>query len=291
MVDLKSRANPYSEIKNQPSRINLLQERIVMQTKDRAVCLRAIDYSETSQVVTLFGQVSGKIRAIAKGSKRAKSAFDGPIEALSFGAIVFSGAFEGKLATLIEFQQEPVRGELRRHLFALNSALFAAELLDLLTNEYDPHAGLFDHFVEFLQDIEEGKLEPNRRDVLMRLILFQLVLLYEVGLRPVLSGCANCKRPVTPEWREAYFSSQANGLICRDCEMSFPDKTLLSTKTLKYLTDVKQIANADTKTLDEIERVLIRHFTGILGHRLKMAEYVQEPPGAGGVGNAPRGQT
>lgn len=247
-----------------------------MLTKDRAVCLRASDYSETSQVVTLFGRLSGKIRAIAKGSKRAKSAFEGPIEALAFGDIIFSAAFGGKLSTLTEFQQQPVRGELCRSLFALNSALFAAELVDLLTDEYDPHPDLFDQFVQLLQDIEEGRLEPNRRDILIRLILFQLVLLYEVGLRPVLSVCVNCRRPFAADWGESYFSHAANGLVCRDCEMNFPDRILLSTKAVKYLTDVPQIANADDKTLDEIERVLIRHLTGILGHRPKMAEYVQK---------------
>ncbi|MFQ6036643.1 MAG: DNA repair protein RecO, partial [Sedimentisphaerales bacterium] len=56
-----------------------------MLIKDTAICIRAVDYSETSQIVTFFTRATGKIRAIAKGSKRPKSAFDGPIEILSFG--------------------------------------------------------------------------------------------------------------------------------------------------------------------------------------------------------------
>ncbi|MBP7051456.1 MAG: DNA repair protein RecO [Phycisphaerae bacterium] len=247
-----------------------------MLTKDRAVCIRTVDYSETSQVVVLFGRLSGKIRAIAKGSKRPKSPFDGPIEVLSFGDIVFSGARKEQLATLTEFQPQPVRGQLRRCLFALYCSQFAAELVDLLTDEYDPHPDLFDQFVRFLEDIEEGRLDLNRRDVLIRLILFQLVLLYEVGLRPVLNACANCKRVFSATWDQSFFSHSANGLICRDCEMSFPDRIRLSTNAAKYLTDVRQIANADIGILDEIETILIRHLTEILGHRLKMAEYVQK---------------
>jgi len=247
-----------------------------MLTKDRAVCIRTVDYSETSQVVVLFGRLSGKIRAIAKGSKRPKSPFDGPIEVLSFGDVVFSGARKEQLATLTEFQPQPVRGQLRRCLFALYCSQFAAELVDLLTDEYDPHPDLFDQFVRFLEDIEEGRLDLNRRDVLIRLILFQLVLLYEVGLRPVLNACANCKRVFSSAWDQSYFSHSANGLICRDCEMSFPDRIRLSTNAAKYLTDVRQIANADIGILDEIETILIRHLTEILGHRLKMAEYVQK---------------
>ncbi len=245
-----------------------------MLTKDRAVCLRAVDYSETSQIVTLFARLSGKIRAIAKGSKRPKSAFDGPIEPLSFGDIVFSDSGKEKLAILTEFQQQPVRGELRRNLFALNSVLFAAELLDALTEEHDPHVALFDHFHQFLQDIEEGTSGPERGDILVRLILLQQVLLSEIGLRPVLNACANCKRPFAEDWRESYFSHAANGLICRDCEMSFPDKIRLSMKVANSLVDMKQIAHAEETTLDEIERILIRHFTHILGRLPRMAKLV-----------------
>jgi DNA repair protein RecO (recombination protein O) len=245
-----------------------------MLTKDRAICLRVVDYSETSQVVTLFGRSLGKIRAIAKGSKRPKSAFDGPIEPLSFGDIVFSGFSKDTLATLTEFQPQPVRGELRRNLAALQSALLAAELLDLLTEDYDPHVDLFDHFVQFLQDIEEGKVGPDRRDILIRLILLQFVLLHEVGLRPRLSSCANCQRPFASDGRDIYFSVSANGLICRDCEMSFPDKIRLNPKAAQALADIQQLAQADEATLDEIEQVLIQHFTHILGRPPKMAKHV-----------------
>jgi DNA repair protein RecO (recombination protein O) len=243
-----------------------------MLTKDQAICIRVADYSETSQVVILFARGAGKIRAIAKGSKRPKSAFDGPLEVLSFGAIVFSASHKDKLATLTEFQPQPVRGELRRHLFALHSGLFAAELLDALTDDYDPHPALFDHFLQFLQDVENGQAGSERRDILIRLILLQLVLLHEVGLRPNLNICTNCKRPFGADWREVYFSPSAAGLVCRDCEMNFPDKARLSLKAAQSLNEVKRLADAEERTLDEIERVLIRYFTHLLGHPPKTAK-------------------
>jgi DNA repair protein RecO (recombination protein O) len=243
-----------------------------MLTKDQAICIRVTDYSETSQVVILFARGAGKIRTIAKGSKRPKSAFDGPLEVLSFGAIVFSASHKDKLATLTEFQPQPVRGELRRHLFALHSGLFAAELLDALTDDYDPHPALFDHFLQFLQDVENGQAGSERRDILIRLILLQLVLLHEVGLRPNLNICTNCKRPFGADWREVYFSPSAAGLVCRDCEMNFPDKVRLSLKAAQGLNDMKRLADAEERTLDEIERVLIRYFTHLLGRPPKTAK-------------------
>ncbi|MBN1509110.1 MAG: DNA repair protein RecO [Sedimentisphaerales bacterium] len=245
-----------------------------MLTKDCAVCIRASDYSETSQVVTLFARQSGKVRAIAKGSKRPKSAFDGPIEVLSLGDIVFSAVHKDTLATLTEFQAQPTRGGLRRTLFSLHSALFAAELLDSLTDDLDPHPALFDHFAQLLQDMDNQELISERRDVLIRLILFQRVLLGETGVHPVLHTCANCRRPLAADWREGYFSSAANGLICRDCEMSFPDKVRFGIEALHTLSDLKQIAQVDEKTLDEIEHLMIHHFTHLLGRSPKLAKHI-----------------
>ena len=69
--------------------------------------------------------------------------------------------------------------------------LFAAELLDALTEEHDPHAALFDHFIRFLQDIEEGTSGPERGDILVRLILLQLVLLSDYVI------CPSCQTPLS----------------------------------------------------------------------------------------------
>ena len=77
-----------------------------MLTKDAAICIRAVDYSETSQIVTFFTRAAGKINAIAKGSKRPRSAFDGPIEMFSHGKIVFADSTRERLATLTEFEQK-----------------------------------------------------------------------------------------------------------------------------------------------------------------------------------------
>jgi len=260
-----------------------------MLTKDLAICIRALDYSETSQIVTFFTRAAGKISAIAKGSKRPKSAFDGTIEMFSFGKIVFSDSNKEKLAVLTEFEQQPGFTYLRDNLFALNCCLFGTELLSNLTNEYDPHPELFDSFLQFLQNANErrGTRDEGRRTKAL-LILFQLALLKEVGLQPILSYCANCKvryeirgtrderRETKDEtnWFEVYFSSTANGLICRDCEAGFPDRIRLTGNAADYLTNLKLIAESDEKTLNEIEKVLIYHFTELLHRPPKMAKHI-----------------
>jgi DNA repair protein RecO (recombination protein O) len=249
-----------------------------MLKSDKALCIRAVDYSETSQVVTFFARATGKLDAIAKGSKRARSAFGGPIEVLSFGEIRFSDPGKDRLATLTEYDQEPPKGGMRKHLFALDSAVFAAELVNRLTEDYDPHVTLFDEFVQFIQDVDDEAVAGRRRDVLLRLILFQLGLLQEVGLRPVWEACANCRRPFGPDGPRVYFSSAANGLICRDCEMNYADRVQLSVEATAALADLKQLLRLEPARLDEIESLLIRHFTETLGQRPRMADHIQGRP-------------
>ncbi|MEA3227134.1 MAG: DNA repair protein RecO [Planctomycetota bacterium] len=244
-----------------------------MLTKDLAICIRAVDYSETSQIVTFFTRETGKIGAIAKGSKRPKSSFDGPIEILAHGEIVFTDSNKERLATLTEFQQQPTLLNLRNNLFALYCCYFAAELLNGLTHDYDPHPELFESSLQFLQNAGQHE---TKHGMLAALILFQLGLLKEVGLQPILSHCANCKtkydtRNTTYEF---YFSSSANGLICRDCEISFTDKIRLNKNVAACLANLKQIPASTVETLTEIEKVLVRHFTDLLGRPPRMAKHI-----------------
>jgi DNA repair protein RecO (recombination protein O) len=242
-----------------------------MLTKDSAICIRTTDYSETSQIVTFFTKANGKISAIAKGSKRPKSSFEGPIEIFSHGTIVFSDSKKEKLATLTEFQQQIGFESFAANLFALNCASFAAELVNKLTNEFDPHPGLFDSFLNFLKNTSQTS---GKNNTILLLILFQLSLLKEVGFKPILNACANCKRIFSAGWSETYFSHLSNGLICKDCEDSFPDQIRLTRNTAACLADLKLTANANERALNEIERLLIDHFTEILHHRPKMAKYI-----------------
>jgi DNA repair protein RecO (recombination protein O) len=243
-----------------------------MLKKDLAVCIRAVDFSETSQIITFFARQAGKFTAIAKGSKRPKSAFDGPIELFAQGQIVYSQTHTDKLATLTEFSQQPSLAFLTRNLFALHCASLAAELVNSTTDDYDPHPELFDAFINFLHDLDQSQ------DALHLLIIFQLKLLKEIGLMPVLDHCANCKAGHGPRvtGHELYFSSEANGLICRDCEPSFPDKIPVTRAAASALNNKETLAKKDKKILKEIEKLLIYHFTNIGGRPPKTAKYVLE---------------
>jgi DNA repair protein RecO (recombination protein O) len=252
-----------------------------MLTTDHGICIRAVDYSETSQVVTFFARQTGKVPVMAKGAKRQKSSFGGPIEIFSYGSIVFTDSGRDKLATLAEF--EPLAGVvnypvLSADIFALNSCLLATELVNSLVNDYDPHPGLFDSLLQFIHDASQAKTSNDEHGkILANLIVFQQVLLTEIGLCPVLDCCVNCRNSFDSRWPEVYFSSNAKGLICRDCQGPFPDKIRLTSEAAKCLADSKFLASASQSTLKNIEEILIRYITDMLGRPPKMAKYILNP--------------
>ena len=148
--------------------------------------------------------------------------------------------------------------------------MFAVELLDFFTENYDPHPDLFDSLIQFLTDVQVAE---GKSGALRLLILFQLTLLNEVGTRPVLARCANCKVPFSDAWPHYYFSSTGNGLICPDCEVSFADKIRVSPQAAAVMADLKTIVTADEMILKEIEKVLVSHFTELMHRKPKMAKY------------------
>lgn len=237
--------------------------------KDQAICIRATDFSETSQVVTFFARDHGKVAALAKGAKRPRSPFGGPIERFSYGGLVCADSPHAKLATLTEFlpRCDVVRG-LSGRISAYHAALLATELLDRLTQDRDPHPVLHDRFLQFLREV------PAHPAVLGLLVGFQWVLLREIGLQPVVDACVNCRAPYAPTWRACSFSSSANGLVCRDCEEAFADRLSLTPQVAQALAQIDRLGTTDPPVLQAMERLLVGHFTHLMHYRPRAAEYV-----------------
>ena len=247
-----------------------------MQIEDKAICLRAVNYSETSQVVTLFTQARGKVAAMAKGSRRRKSSFDGTIEVFSSGDVSFiikdSG---GQLAMLTEFSQQPQFRGFQKNLYMLNAALFAVELTEKFLEDHDPHPDLFDKFQKFLETLQETDTESK---ILAWLILYQLRLLEEIGLGPMLDACVNCSGSIDQDRvgtasPTIYFSSGHNGLLCSDCEMAFAEKRAIEPSLIDILNNPAKLPKTESEKLKQIEVLLIYHFTELLHKPPKMAKY------------------
>jgi DNA repair protein RecO (recombination protein O) len=235
--------------------------------KDKGICIRTTDYSESSQILTFFSRDNGKIGVIAKGSRRPKSSFSGTIEICTIGDMVFSLRDNEKLGTLTEFNPTFLGLDIRKKLLALNCAYFVAEMLNLFTKELDPHPALFDEAVLFLQRLQENP--PDK--ILPFLILFEFSLLEETGSQPLCDSCANCKRKFDPSWKQYFFSLSAPGLVCRDCEAAFVDKKIINPECAACLNQPTKVLNAKPAVLGDVGEILIEYITSLLERPPKTA--------------------
>ena len=112
--------------------------------REEAVCLFEREWSETSQIACLFTRASGLVNGLAKGSRRGSSSFDGGIEPLTIGEVVFVPSRSRELLTLTEWSTLEALPRLRRDLPALAAASFAADATRALLAPFDPHPALYD---------------------------------------------------------------------------------------------------------------------------------------------------
>lgn len=149
--------------------------------------LHTTPYRETSLIVELFSQRSGRLGVIAKGARRPHSALRPVL--LQFQPIEFSVVGKGELRTLTKAEWQgglPMpSGD------ALLFAFYLNELLVRLLAREDPHPRLFDAYSDALRSLGE---RGAREDVLRR---FEWLLLQETGYAPDL-GCDREGRPLEP---------------------------------------------------------------------------------------------
>ena len=240
-----------------------------MQVKDNGICIRKMDYSETSQILTFFTRDGGLVGGIAKGSRRNRSAFGGAVELFSMGEIIYIPARGDGLATITDFAPRPLFSTVRVSQTGLNAAYFTAEMLAGFISHNDPHQDLYDKTLHFLLAIQQDR---SASACLRNLIDYQLMLLREVGLGLSLERCVNCSVPLTRSGY-IYFSSDAGGLICRDCEPAFVSKIPLSNASAAMLAGSRQLSDAPLRTIIEIEKLIINHITHIRNKLPRTAQF------------------
>lgn len=248
--------------------------------RDRCVCLRRYEYSETSQILTLFAREHGLVRVIAKGAHRRTKAgaskFDGGIDLLDLGEAVFTHDPGKELGTLTEWSLRDGHLELRRSLRAIHLGLYAAELITVLFQEHDPHTRLFDRLVNLLQDLSTPRVEEA-------FLAFELDLLREAGYLANLSACTNCGGRIGD--RDAVFFSPARGgIVCRNCESVIHDRIAFDVRLLRLMQSLVSLprANGAPQRLprltrhqtDPINHVLAMQIEHTLGKRLRLSPYV-----------------
>jgi DNA repair protein RecO (recombination protein O) len=178
-------------------------------------------YGEADRILHLYTPARGRVGAIAKGVRRAKSRFGGRLEPFfRIQAELHEG--RGELLTVTGALTVDPFSRLRGDRLALDAAARACDAVGRLFETGEPHPGVFNLLCRQLGlldqqagDAGEGPRAAGRSGSLS----FRLKLLLAAGLAPHLGACASCGEPE----HLVGFSGAAGGVVCASCEAgSFP---------------------------------------------------------------------
>jgi DNA repair protein RecO (recombination protein O) len=171
--------------------------------------LRGIRYGEADRILHLYTPERGRVSAIAKGVRRAKSRFGGRLEPFFRLNLVL---YEGRSDLLTVTSAETVAGHprLREHAASLDGAARACDAVGRLFGDGDPHAGVYHLLANQLALLDRVPERATRANALA----FRLKLLLAAGFAPHLATCASCGE----QEHLVGFSGAAGGVVCSSCE-------------------------------------------------------------------------
>lgn len=190
--------------------------------KTLAVILRAVDYSETSCVLTLLTQSHGKIAALAKGARRPKGPFFGAIDVLSLSQVVFLPRRAAHLDLLTEAKLQRRFRPCQWSLARLYAGYYVAELVLELTEPHESLPLLFAQVVQTLGDLQTPETDFAYQPVSAIVLRFELRCLAALGHGLGLTHCCVCDREIeleaaTQDQTRLHFSLLETSLICEAC--------------------------------------------------------------------------
>jgi DNA repair protein RecO (recombination protein O) len=179
--------------------------------KSEAIVLRSLRYGEADRILHLYTPNHGRVSAIAKGVRRAKTRFGGRLEPYFRLRLVL---YQGRSDLLTVTSAETLHGHprLREHAAALDAAARACDAVGRLFDDGDPHRGVYHLLANQLALLDERPELATRANALA----FRLKLMLAAGFAPQFAACAGCGESE----HLAGFSGAAGGVVCPACEAS-----------------------------------------------------------------------
>jgi DNA repair protein RecO (recombination protein O) len=182
--------------------------------KTEAIVLRSMRYGEADRILHLYTPRHGRVGAIAKGVRRARSRFGARLEPFFHVRMVLHEG-RGDLYTVTSADTIDPHGPLRDRAATLDAAARACDAVGRLFESTEPHPEVFTLLANELAllSAEPAQAQPANG------LAFRLKLLLAAGILPQLASCAACGESEGLSG----FSPTAGGVVCSSCEgAAFP---------------------------------------------------------------------
>jgi DNA repair protein RecO (recombination protein O) len=203
--------------------------------KTEAIVLRSIRYGEADRILHLYTPHQGRLGAIAKGARRARSRFGARLEPFfHIRAVLHEG--RGELLTVSSVDTITTHGQLRARAATIEAAARACDAVSRLFESSEPHPEVFSLLANELALLSGGLDAAPAKDATQDAarataaqdaarataangLAFRMKLLLAAGIVPQLGACAACGE----NEHLSAFSAAAGGVVCSSCEAAaFP---------------------------------------------------------------------
>ncbi len=238
-----------------------------------AIILKRTKLGEADRILTLYTPGLGKLKAVAKGTRRPLSKLGGHVELLTHSRLMLAKGRNLDIVTQAQTINNflPIKDNLER----ISLGLYIAELVDSFTGEHIEDRQLFNLLLDTLHQLSQA---TNCEAVLR---YFELHLLDHLGYRPQLHRCTICNLPLQPQTN--FFSPSHGGTLCHECGYHEPIARPLSLNAVKVLrlwqdcdyTTAKRV-RIDAKLAAELEQIMQEYIKYLLERQLKSTAWLDK---------------
>ena len=241
--------------------------------RSEAIVLRRSNFGEADRMLTLYSKEFGKIRALAKGARKPQTRKTGHVELFMRTDFMFARGKSIDIIThaeLVEAYQQ-----IRTDLVRTTYASYAVELIDQLTADADRDLRKYSLLSEALEWFAASG------DLMLTARYYELRLLALAGFQPQLFHCISGGEAI--EEQDQFFSAEAGGLICPDCQSADPRALTISApavKVLRYMQsrpwDTVKVLRLRGELNRELELLMYYYLSYILERNLKSVDFLRQ---------------
>jgi DNA repair protein RecO (recombination protein O) len=179
-----------------------------------AIILNRSDYRESDSLITCYTRNFGKVTLVARGTKKLQSKLAGHLEPMSLVDILiikgkgfdYIGSALGTNAFL----------NLKDNLNKIYYCGRAFNWFNRLVKDGQSDERLFFLLLRWLETLDNYPSDEfTKENGELFFIFFALKLMAELGYKPEMYECLNCRQKVKPG--KNYFNLKNGGIICEDC--------------------------------------------------------------------------
>ena len=185
-----------------------------MDITTEAFVLKCYDLKESDKIITLYTWDLGKIQAVVKGIRKAKSKLAAAMEPFNHIDLTLYRKSQNKLFTITQAKINQSLYKIKEDFSRIVYGDYLLELVDKLTEVEERNIELFNLLKSFLFLMEYKKPE-------VVLWCFKVRFLKLIGYQMCLDVCALCGQEVQPfkkgdDWK-IWFSPKEGGILCYKC--------------------------------------------------------------------------